>query len=160
MKDSQSHGNLEIKYCSNRQMNREGIVFVTSSLPNTCLPNANKLVEIFPITVAHQWKSTRAFYTSIGPRGANNVYSVTHSERCPHYEAFQSPDTHYPCVLAHICLPFRFTFPRTSHAIISQVPLKNVFIFHWEPGQCCSVRITKRIKGSGSRRSVCVLAQG
>lgn len=92
--------------------------------------------------------------------GANNVCSVTCSRCCSHctdFQPFNPPKlTSHVCVPAHICLPIRFTFPWTSHTIISQVLSKNVFIFHWEPGQCCSVRIKKRIKGFGNRRWTCL----
>lgn len=131
-------------------------------LPNRCLPNPNKLLNMkgFPITVVHQWKSTRAFSTGKGPRGCKQcllcdlfaVLLTLHG-----FSAFQSPTlTTHICVPAHICLPIRFTFPWTSRAIIFQVLSKNVFIFHWEPGQCCSVRIKKRIKGSGNRMWTCL----
>ncbi len=117
-------------------------------------------LRVFPITEVHQWKSTRAFSTGTGPRGCKqcllcDLFTVLLPLH--RFSAFQSPETHYHvCVPAHICLPIRFTFPWTSRTIISQVLSKNVFIFHWEPGQCCSVRIKKRIKGFGNRRWTCL----
>lgn len=91
--------------------------------------------------------------------GANNVCSVTCSRCCSHCTDFQPFNPRHSLAM-YACL-HTSAYPSASPSPGRLAPLfpksfQKMFIFHWEPGQCCSVRIKKRIKGSGNRRWTCL----